>query len=94
MSWKNSILGLFETKKKPNFVIFIYLRAFKISCSTQLSMKVYNLGARMVVVGRITVRKGPTVLAVGVRGWYLDIISFTSHISFFTPCVWETFDMD
>ena len=46
MSGENSILGLSEPKKKPNFLIFSYLWAFKISCSTQLSMKkFYNLGA-------------------------------------------------
>ena len=38
MNRKNSILGLFEPKK-PNFFIFLYLRAFKISFSTGLSMK-------------------------------------------------------
>ena len=45
MSGENSILGLSEPKK-PNLLIFSYLRAFKISCSTELSMKkFYNLGA-------------------------------------------------
>ena len=39
MSRKNSILGLCEPKKKPNFLIFSYLCAFKISCSIELSMK-------------------------------------------------------
>ena len=39
MSGKNSILGLPEPKKKLNFLIFIYLLAFKISCSNELSMK-------------------------------------------------------
>ena len=38
MSGKNSILGLSEPKK-PNFLILESLRAFKIPCSTQLSMK-------------------------------------------------------
>ena len=33
--------------KKTNFLLFIYCRAFKISCFTELSIKkVYNLGAR------------------------------------------------
>ena len=37
MSRKNNILGLSEPKKKPNFVVFLYLRAFKISCLTEKS---------------------------------------------------------
>ena len=36
---KNSILGLSEPKKKPNFLIFLYLCAFKISRLIELSMK-------------------------------------------------------
>ena len=46
MSGKNSILGLSEPKKL-NFLDILYLRAFKSSCSTELSMKkkLYNLGA-------------------------------------------------
>ena len=36
MSGKNSILGLSEPKKKPDILIFLYSRAFKISCSTEL----------------------------------------------------------
>ena len=39
MSGKNSILGTSEPKKMPNFLIFLYLWACKISCSTELSMK-------------------------------------------------------
>ena len=39
MSGKNSILGLSEPVKKPIFLIFLFLRAFKISCSTELSIK-------------------------------------------------------
>ena len=39
MSRKNSILGLSEPKKKLNFLIFLYLQAFKISCLAELSMK-------------------------------------------------------
>ena len=41
MSRKNSILGLSESEKKTelNFLIFLYLWAFKISCSVELSMK-------------------------------------------------------
>ena len=38
MSGKNSILGLSDPKK-PNFWIFLSVCAFKISCSTELSMK-------------------------------------------------------
>ena len=38
MSGKNSIPGLSQPKK-PNFLIFLYLGAFKISCSTGLSME-------------------------------------------------------
>ena len=38
MSKKNTILGVSEPEKL-NFLICIYLRAFKISCSTELSMK-------------------------------------------------------
>ena len=37
-SGKNSILGLSEPKKN-NFLDFLYLCAFKISCSIELSMK-------------------------------------------------------
>ena len=32
--------------KKPNFLIFLYIRAFKISCSVEHEKKFYNLGAR------------------------------------------------
>ena len=39
MSGQNSIQGLSEPKKKLNFLIFLYLSAFKISCSTGLSLK-------------------------------------------------------
>ena len=39
MSGENSILGLSEPKKNPNFLIFLYLSAFKIACSIELSMK-------------------------------------------------------
>ena len=38
MSRKNSILGLCDPEKM-NFLIFLYIRAFKISCSEELSMK-------------------------------------------------------
>ena len=35
----------------PNFLIISYLRAYKISCSAELSMEiVYNLGARSMFV--------------------------------------------
>ena len=34
-----SNLGLSEPKKKSNFLIFLYLYAFKISCSIELTMK-------------------------------------------------------
>ena len=47
MSRKNSIFGLYESEKKLNFLIFLYLWAFKISCSTELGIKkFYKLGAR------------------------------------------------
>ena len=39
MNGKNSILGLSEPKKKPNFLIFYPYEHFKILCSTELSMK-------------------------------------------------------
>ena len=39
MSRKNSITGLSELVKKVNFLIFLYLCAFKISCSAELSME-------------------------------------------------------
>ena len=47
MSRKNNILGLFDFEKKAEFFYtFLYLRAFKMSCSGQLSMKtIYNLGS-------------------------------------------------
>ena len=34
MNRKNNILGLSESEKKLNFLIFLYLWAFKISCFT------------------------------------------------------------
>ena len=44
MSGKNSIIGLSEPKNQ-NFLTVLYSRAFKISCSTELSMKkFYNPG--------------------------------------------------
>ena len=44
---KKSILGLSELEKL-NFLILLYLRPFKISCSADLSMKnKYYLGARL-----------------------------------------------
>ena len=39
MSRKNSVLGLSEPEKNLNFLIFSYLRTFKISCSAELSPK-------------------------------------------------------
>ena len=39
MCRKHSILGLSEPDKKLNFLIFLYFRAFKISCSADLSMR-------------------------------------------------------
>ena len=46
MNRKNNISGLSEPEKMLNFLIFSYLRAFKISCLTELStQKFYNLGA-------------------------------------------------
>ena len=46
MAGKNSILGLSAPKINRNVLIFLYLLAFKISRSTELSMKkIYNLGA-------------------------------------------------
>ena len=44
MSGKNSILGLSEPKNKQKFLIFLYLRAFKIACSIEHE-KFYNHGA-------------------------------------------------
>ena len=38
MGGKNSVLGLSDPKM-PNFLIFFNLLAFKISCSTELSMR-------------------------------------------------------
>ena len=50
MSGKNSILGLSEPKKRPNFFIFSYLCAFKISCSIELSRKkFYTSGPGMIL---------------------------------------------
>ena len=39
MNMKNSIISLSEPKKMLNFQCFLNLRTFKISCSTELSMK-------------------------------------------------------
>ena len=39
MSRKKSILGLSEPEKKMNFTTFLYLCAFKISCSAEFSME-------------------------------------------------------
>ena len=48
MSWKNSIIALAEPEKKGEFLdifIIINLLSFKISCSAELSMKIfYNIG--------------------------------------------------
>ena len=53
MSRKNSILGLFEPEKKLNIdvLIFLYLWAFKISCSADLSMNkiLYPRGQKYIV---------------------------------------------
>ena len=38
ISRENSIIGLSEHAKKMNFLMFLYLGAFKISCSAELSM--------------------------------------------------------
>ena len=38
MSRNNCILGLSETEKNADFLYCLYLRAFKISCSAELSM--------------------------------------------------------
>ena len=39
MSGKNRILGLSQPKKQAEFLLLLYLRVFKISCSAELSMK-------------------------------------------------------
>ena len=39
MSRKNSILGLSEPEKRLIFLIFLYLRAFKVSCLAELTME-------------------------------------------------------
>ena len=39
MSRKNCIKGLLESLKKLNFMIFLYLCTFKISCSADLNME-------------------------------------------------------
>ena len=39
ISRKNSILSLYKPEKKLNFLIFVYLQAFKSSCSVDLSME-------------------------------------------------------
>ena len=38
ISRKTCIVGLSEPEKKLNFLIFLYLRTFSISCSAELSM--------------------------------------------------------
>ena len=40
MSWKNNIISLPEPEKKLIYLKFLYLFAFKISCSAELSMKI------------------------------------------------------
>ena len=45
MSKENNFTGLFEPKKKLKFFIFLYLLAFKSSCTAEVSIKnFYNLG--------------------------------------------------
>ena len=48
MRTKHSILGLSQPERKAEFLdIFILMSIYRISCSTELSMKIfYNLGTR------------------------------------------------
>ena len=39
MRTKNSIIGISEPEKRQNFLTFLYLCTFDISCSAELSMK-------------------------------------------------------
>ena len=36
------------------------------------------------------VEQGPTALAVGAGGGYLDIFTLVYHFSFLSPSLWET----
>ena len=38
----------------------------------------------------ITVRQGPTALAVGAGGVFFDIFSLFCHLSLLSPSLWET----
>ena len=44
MSWKNNIISLSEPEKKLTFLIFLYLFAFKISCSAEHKFFFITLG--------------------------------------------------
>ena len=49
-----------------------------------------NFQCQGVLLIWIIVGKGPTALAVGAGGGYLDIFSLVYHFSFLSPSLWET----
>ena len=64
MNKKNSIISLPEPKKVLNFLIFLFLWAFKISCSAELSMKKSFITAGPVHDSRVrTLQKQSTCTA-------------------------------
>ena len=48
-----------------------------------------NFQCRGVLLIWIIVGQGPTVLAVGAGGGYLDIFSLDYYFSFLSPSLWE-----
>ena len=49
-----------------------------------------NFQSRGVLLIWMTVGQGPTALAVGAGGGYLDIFTVVYHFSFLSPPLWET----
>ena len=82
----------------PNFLIFLYLCAFKISCSIELSMKkVYNLWARCPLLrctptnGKSPKEKG-TKMKMAALLYIFALKTFIQYYTEHTPSCQEFYD--
>ena len=66
---------------------FINLALTVLHANTQVHTEILYRG---VLLLWISVGQGPTALAVGAGGGYLDIFSFVYRFSFLSPSLWET----
>ena len=84
MSGKNSILGLSQPKN-PNFLIFFYLWAVKVSCPIEHEKKFFDLGARFhVLPSRIACRESPAPesITVSTQSYWFNWLGPEIFLSF------------